>query len=168
MNIYKSVNVKNILIIILQIALVAISLAVLAIATLLLPLLWVDIGTEFPEYAYAVYGVFIAIYISVIPFLIGIMYAGRLLSLIQKARAFTIDSAKAVRNIAFCAGSISGVYLLSWPLFYIWGERDDAPGLIVIGMILVGAPFIVAVFAVLLHRLVSDAVALKSENELTV
>ena len=54
------------------------------------------------------------------------------------------------------------------PFFYIWGDADDAPGLIVIGLVLVGAPMVIAVFASILHQLIREATDLKSENELTV
>lgn len=143
-------------------------LGVAALCTFLLPLLWNDVAAEFPTYSYAVYAVFIAMYIAAIPYFVGMYGAWRLLACIDKGRAFTKDAVSAVRTIAVSAGLVSAVYIVSMPFFYIWGDNDDAPGLIVIGMVLVGAPMVVSVFAALLQRLISDAVDLKSENELTV
>lgn len=144
------------------------TLGVLVLCTLLLPTLWGDIAAEFPGYAYAVYAVFAAMFAAAVPFLLGMYNAWRLLALIDGGKAFTKDSAKRVGAIAIAAGCISAVYIVSMPFFYIWGDNNDAPGLIVIGMVLVGAPMVVAVFASLLYRLIGEAAELKSEHELTV
>ncbi len=47
-------------------------------------------------------------------------------------------------------------------------ERDDAPGIIIIGMIMIFASLVIAVFAAVLQRLLKDAIDIKSENDLTV
>ncbi|MNP73480.1 hypothetical protein D3C76_1701990 [compost metagenome] len=54
------------------------------------------------------------------------------------------------------------------PLFYLIGEKDDAPGVIVIGMVMIFASMVIAVFAAVLQKLLKDAIELKSENDLTV
>ena len=159
---------KRISSIFLKTAIICISFAVLAICTLLLPTLWGDVSVEFPSYSYAIYGIFTSMIVSSIPFFIGMYNAWQLLSLIDKGSAFTKKSATALKIISLAAASITVIYLTTLPLFYIWGDRDDAPGLVVIGMFLVGAPMVVSVFALLLHRLISEAAEIKSENELTV
>ncbi|MNL82789.1 hypothetical protein D3C87_2102590 [compost metagenome] len=54
------------------------------------------------------------------------------------------------------------------PLFYLLGEKDDAPGIIVIGMVIVFASMVIAVFAAVLQKLLNEAIDIKSENDLTV
>ncbi|MNH47651.1 hypothetical protein D3C87_2190160 [compost metagenome] len=54
------------------------------------------------------------------------------------------------------------------PLFYLMAEKDDAPGIIVIGLILIFASMVIAVFAAVLQRLLKEAIELKSEIDLTV
>lgn len=152
----------------LRTAIIFMGLSVLAICTLLLPSLWGDVAAEFPGYSYAVYLVFLAMFIAAIPFFVGLYGAWRLLFYIDKGMSFTDKSAKSVKTIAFAAGIISLIYIVSMPFFYIWADNDDAPGLVVIGMVLVGAPMVIAVFASLLHHLIREATDLKSENELTV
>ncbi len=159
---------KRIPSIFLRITIVVLGLLALAVCTVALPLLWGDVTKEFPEYAYAVYAVFVAFYTAAVPFLIGLYNAWRLLDFIDKGGAFTKPTVKALSGIAICAAVASGVFLLSMPFFYIWGDLDDAPGLIVIGMVFVSAPLVVSLFAAILQRLISEAVELKSENELTV
>ena len=52
--------------------------------------------------------------------------------------------------------------------FSILWQRDDAPGIIIIGMIMIFASMVIAVFAAVLQRLLKDAIDIKSENDLTV
>ena len=54
------------------------------------------------------------------------------------------------------------------PYIYYVAERDDAPGGILIGLILIAAPTIVTVFAATLEELLKNAIEIKSENDLTV
>lgn len=159
---------KRISTIFLRVALFVIGAVILAVCVLLLPLLWNEIETAFPDYSFAAYVVFSALYIATIPFYVGLYKAWQLLSYIDDGRAFSKRSVNALWAIALCAAIISGVFFVTLPFFYIWGDLDDAPGVIIIGMVLVGAPAVVSVFAALLQRLISDAVELKSENDLTV
>lgn len=159
---------KQVSTIFLRTAIVFMGAGVLALCTLLLPTLWGDVAIEFPSYSYAVYAVFSAMFVAAVPFFVGLYGAWRLLALIDKGMPFTRESAKAVKTIMYAAASISLIYIVSMPFFFVWGDNDDAPGLIVIGLVLVGAPMVIAVFASLLHRLISEATDLKAENELTV
>jgi ABC-type nitrate/sulfonate/bicarbonate transport system permease component len=60
------------------------------------------------------------------------------------------------------------LFLAVLPLFYIWGDKDDAPGLVVLGMVFTFAPMVIAVFAAVLQKLLKHAIDIKSENDLTV
>lgn len=60
------------------------------------------------------------------------------------------------------------IYVLGLPLFYLLAERDDAPGVILIGMAVIFAAMVIAVFAAVLQKLLKEAIDIKSENDLTV
>jgi hypothetical protein len=47
-------------------------------------------------------------------------------------------------------------------------EVDDAPGLILVGMVPIFTSLVIAVFAAVLQRLLQEAIDIKSENDLTV
>lgn len=158
---------KKAAVLFLRIALITIGLGVLGLLVLIFPA-WADAKIAFPDQAYAVYVVLGALYLASIPYFIGIVKAWQLLKLINTGKAFSADSAKVVKAISICAASISAIYIVSMPFFYIWGDYTDAPGLIVIGMVLVGVPLIISVFAALLKLLINEAAELKTENELTV
>jgi hypothetical protein len=111
---------------------------------------------------------FISMYIPAIPFFIALYQTLSLLSYIDKDKAFSSASVKALKNIKYCAIGISALYILDMPLLYNAAEKDDAPGVIVIGLVIIFASIVIAVFAAVLQSLLKNAIAIKSENDLTV
>jgi hypothetical protein len=150
----------------LKIAVFLIGTPVLALCVFGLPWLAKDVAGW--ELAYLIYGILIVMYVSAIPFFVALYQAIRLLSYIDKNNAFSELSVKALKNIKYCATTITVLYVAGMPLFYLMGERDDAPGVIVIGMMFVFAPLVIAVFAAVLQKLLKNAIDIKSENDLTV
>ncbi|MGP4075792.1 DUF2975 domain-containing protein [Halobacillus sp. K22] len=120
------------------------------------------------EYASYIYPVLAAMYIAAIPFFMALYQALRLLGFIDKNNAFSESSVKALKRIKFSAVTISVVYMAAMPFFYLIGELDDAPGVIVIGLVFVFASLVIAVFTAVLQMLLKNAIAIKSENDLTV
>jgi hypothetical protein len=107
-------------------------------------------------------------YVSVIPFFVALYQAFKLLSYIDKNQAFSELSIKPLKTIKFCAMTISGLYVVILPFVYLVAELDDAPGLIIIGMVPTFASMVIAVFAAVLQRLLQEAIDIKSENDLIV
>ncbi len=64
--------------------------------------------------------------------------------------------------------TISILYVTGMPFLYLMGEMDDAPGIILLGMVIIFASMVIAVFAAVLQRLLQEAINIKSENDLTV
>ena len=121
-----------------------------------------------PDYAHILYPILIGTYVSVIPFFIALSQTFKLLSYIDKNQSFSELSVKSLKNIKFCAMIISGLYVVIIPFVYLVADLDDAPGLIIIGMVPVFASMVIAVFAAVLQRLLQEAIHIKSENDLTV
>lgn len=92
----------------------------------------------------------------------------KLLSFIDDHTAFSSRSVRAIKNIKLCALTITGIYFLMMPLFYIIAEIDDAPGLILMGAGIGFAAFVIAVFAAVLQKLLAQAIDIQTENDLTV
>lgn len=152
----------------LRTAVTVIGLGVLALCVFLLPLIWTDAYKEYPQYGYAVRIIVAAMYITAIPFYVGIYKGWRVLNSIDKNKAFSLRTVKSLRVIAYCAYIISLAYLLCLPFFYIWAQADDAPGLVVIGMFFTGMSLMIGVAIELLAKLLAEAVRIKSENDMTV
>lgn len=121
-----------------------------------------------PDYAHILYPILIGMYVSAIPFFIAVYQAFKLLSYIDKNQSFSELSVKSLKKIKFCAITISGLYLVIMPFVFLVADLDDAPGLIIFGMVPVFASMVIAVFAAVLQRLLQEVIHIKSENDLTV
>lgn len=106
--------------------------------------------------------------ISVIPFEMALYQALKILKYIDKNEAFSELSVKAFSNIRNCAVAISFLYTAGLPLLYIFADKEDAPGILLVGIIITGISFVVAVFAAVLQKLLKNVIEIKSENDLTV
>ena len=152
----------------LKIALVLIGIPILALCIFLVPKIANYSAELFPNIAYIKYLVFIYLYVTAIPFYFALYQAFKLLSYIDKNKAFSGLSVRALKNIKYCANTISILYVAGMPLFYLVAEIDDAPGIIVIGLVIIFASMVIAVFAAVLQKLLKEAIDIKSENDLTV
>jgi hypothetical protein len=150
----------------LRMAVFLIGTPVLALA--IFGITWLPKNPANPDYAYMLYPIVIGMYVSAIPFFVALYQAFKLLSYIDKNQAFSELSVKALKNIKICAMTISGLYLVILPFVFLVAELDDAPGLVIIGMVPVFASMVIAVFAAVLQRLLKEAIDIKSENDLTV
>ena len=122
-----------------------------------------DQGMAFLKYPF-----FIGIYAAGIPFFFALYQSFKLLKFIDQNIAFSELSVKALWNIKYCAMAISGLYALELPILYFMAQEDDAPGLLLLGIVIVFASVVIAAFAAVLHKLLKDAIDIKSENDLTV
>ncbi|UNL91796.1 DUF2975 domain-containing protein [Bacillus subtilis] len=149
-------------------ALVLIGIPILALCIFLVPKIANYSAELFPNIAYIKYIVFIYLYVTAIPFYFALYQGFKLLSYIDKNKAFSGLSVRALKNIKYCAVTISIFYAAGMPVFYLMAEIDDAPGIIVIGLIIIFASMVIAVFAAVLQKLLKEAIDIKSENDLTV
>lgn len=153
---------------ILKSALVIIGAIVLAICIFLLPGFGMEFAIEFPSAAYLSHFIVAIAYGTTIPFFIALYQAFKLLIYIDRNTAFSETSIRALKNIKYCGIAISLLYVMTMPVFYYVAETDDAPGVIIMGMFIVFAPFVIATFAGVLQKLLKNAIDIKEENELTV
>lgn len=152
----------------LKIAVILLGIPVLALCIFFVPEMANLAAKLLPEFGFIKYLVFFIFDASAIPFYIALYLAFKLLRYIDKNKAFSDLSVKALNKIKYCAITISIFHVLIWPLFYIFAEVDDAPGVIFIGLVVPFASIIIAVFAAVLQKLLQEAIDIKSENDLTV
>ena len=82
--------------------------------------------------------------------------------------AFSDLTVKVLKNIKLCAAAIGGLFILFMPLIFMMGDMDDAPGIVLIGLIIIFACMVIAVFAAVLQKLLKNAIAIKQENDYTI
>jgi hypothetical protein len=152
----------------LKIAVILVGIPVLALCIFLVPEIANFSAELYPDIAYMKYLVLIDLYAAAVPFYFALYQAFKLLSYIDKNKAFSELSVRALKIIKYCAITISILYVVGMPLFYLIAEKDDAPGIIVIGLVIIFASMVIAVFAAVLQRLLQEAIDIKSENDLIV
>lgn len=152
----------------LRVVLLVLGMIVLALCIFALPEMWQSGPAEFPTAGYTVRLIVIGMYVTAVPFFIALWQTFRLLSFIDRNTAFSHASVRALSIIKSCAVIIAVLYVAGVPLLFPIAQADDAPGLMVFGMVIACAPVSVAVFAAVLQRLLQNAIAMKEENDLTI
>lgn len=144
--------------IILRIAVILIGIPVLALC-----IFWLPFAVDYLHYP-----IIIGVYATAITFFFALYQALKLLRYIDKNKAFSELSVKALKYIKYCAITISTIYTLLIPFVIPIADADDAPGLMGLPVIFIFGSIVVGIFAAVLQRLLQDAIDIKSENDLTV
>lgn len=152
----------------LKLALIVMGIPVLALCIFVVPEIANFVTELYPEHAYLKSLVYLDLYAAAIPFYFALYQAYKLLSYIDQNEAFSELSVTALKKIKYSANTISILFVIGMPIFYMIAEMDDAPGIILIGMVLIFATLVIAVFAAVLQKLLKNAIDIKSENDLTV
>lgn len=111
---------------------------------------------------------FILLTITILPFCLTIYEAWTLLNYIDKGQAFSLKSVISLRRIKYLAVIIGGIFVLILPLTYVIAQFYNAPGFILLALILGFVSLVIAVFASILQKLLYEALLIKEENDLTV
>lgn len=147
---------------ILRLAILTIAAIVFTICIFVLP---VGINnTTIGGYSYILLG----LYVPAVPFFIALYQAMKLLGLIDRNKAFSDAAIGTLKNIKYCALAISALFTAGMPYVYGVAQLDDAPGVVLIGLVIIFASFVIAGFAAVLQKLLQNAKEIKSENDLTV
>ena len=144
---------------------VAVGLIVLAVCVFALPpMIKSELTTSDFDYGPLLLG----LYAPAMPFFFALYQAFMLLGYIDKDLAFSKSSVKALKNIKYCALTISALFAAGTPYLFYLADKDDAPGVVAIGLVIIGASFVIATAAALFQSLLQNAIDIKSENDLTV
>lgn len=108
-----------------------------------------------PKYAYLIYPILFVLYSSTIPFYIASYKAFKLLSYIDQGIPFSEKSHKALKHIKYCTSSFCLLYVLVLPIIFQLAQMDDAPGLVIVGMMPIFVAFILTVYTAVLQKLFS-------------
>jgi hypothetical protein len=152
----------------LRAVLLVMGLVAAAVCIFALPSIFKGSNTEFPGAEAWLYVLIGGLYLSVIPFLLSLYQAWKLLNYIDENSAFSKNSVTALKNIKYCAIAVSICYAAGIPYLFHVAELDDAPGLGLIALAFTCIPIVVATFAAVLQKLIQSGLDLKSENDLTV
>ncbi|AGA56603.1 putative uncharacterized protein YoaS [Thermobacillus xylanilyticus] len=152
----------------LKIVVFLLGVPILALCIFAVPEMAETAAEGLPDYPVVRYLVFLVFYASAIPFYYALYQAYRLLQYIDRNTAFSESSVDALKKIKYCAVAICICHVLALPLFYLFAQMDDAPGLVIVGCVVPFASVVIAVFAAVLQKLLRHAIDIKTENDLTI
>jgi hypothetical protein len=152
----------------LRAAVVVLGVIALGLGLIILSEIYKGFDKEFPSIGYLKYPIIGILSAAFIPFFAALYQTMKLLTFIDTNKAFSSLSVTALRRIKYCGYVISGLFIILMPFVYMVAEVDDAPGLIIVGTVIAFAPMAIAVFAAVLEKLLQSAIAIKTENDLTV
>jgi hypothetical protein len=112
--------------------------------------------------------ILMGLFFTAIPLFYIFYQAYNLLNNIDNNLSLTDSSVNSLRIIKVCSFIISLMYLIGSPFIFNVAQQDDAPGVVLINIILIMGPFSVGVFTYILQKLLINAIGYKSENELTI
>ncbi|NLV59876.1 MAG: DUF2975 domain-containing protein [Clostridiales bacterium] len=142
--------------------------AALALYIFAVPALVASAADMRPEVAFFRYFALVGWYATAIPFYFALYRTFRLLMLIDRGMAFSELSVKALKWIKYCAAAVSILWAAGLPVVYHLADVEDAPGIMLIGLVIAFVPIVIATFAAVLQRLLKQAVDIKSENDSTI
>jgi hypothetical protein len=152
----------------LRLALLGLAALVGCLSALLLWSVNQNWNPEFPELSWLRIPILIGLFGAAAAFFVAVHQAWLLLIYLDKKKPFSSESVTALKYIKYAAFVIAAVFVVAMPLLYWIAEQDDAPGLIIVGMVFAATPAVVGVFAGVLQSLIQKARDLKAENDLTV
>jgi len=86
---------------------------------------------------------------------------------VRQNRVFSQEALTALRTIKVCAIAIIG-FVAGAEIFIMLSNSDDRAGGIFMGVLITFGAVVIATAAAMFERILENAVALKSENDLTV
>ena len=150
----------------LKVSVILIGIIVLSLSMFWLPRLADEAAVIAPDLAYLQYLVLVGLYVTTIPFFFALYQALKLLTFIDNNNAFSNLSVKALKNITYCAMTISVLYVIGG--LFLLLQNALHPGIAIMGFTIIFASTIIAVFASTLEKLLNNAIDMKFENDLTV
>lgn len=108
------------------------------------------------------------VYLASTPYFAALHQAFKLLTHIEQNKTFSQLSINTLRNIKRYSLAFAGFIVLVIPNILVFGEKDNAPGVVMLTLIIIIASTVIATSAGIFQRLLQNAVDIKSENDLTV
>ena len=107
-------------------------------------------------------------FLASIPFFVALYHGFKLLGYVDKNQVFSEAAVKAVRNIKYCAITLSGFIVLGILYIRLFANGEDAAGPTAVGVFTTFACIVIATAAAVFERVLQNAVDIKSEIDLTV
>ena len=106
-------------------------------------------------------------YIASIAFFVVLYQTFKVLGYVRQDKVFSQEVVRALRTIKVCAIAIIG-FVAGAEIFITLSNSDDRSGGVFMGVLITFGAVVIATAAAMFERILENAVAVKSENDLTV
>lgn len=106
-------------------------------------------------------------YLGSVPFFVGLVHGIKVLGYAGRNQEFSPSAVRSLRVIKYCA-ILLVCFVALGEVFILSGPSDDHAGGVFMGVLIAFASIVVATAMTILERALQNAVAMKSENDLTV
>jgi hypothetical protein len=106
-------------------------------------------------------------YIASTAFFAALYQAFKVLAYVRQNTVFSQEAVRALRTIKVCAIAIIG-FVAGAEIFIMLSNSDDRAGGVFMGVLITFGAIVVATAAAMFQRILQNAVAIKSENDLTI
>jgi hypothetical protein len=110
----------------------------------------------------------IYIYLTSIPFFVGLYQAFKLLNLIEANKTFSQAAINTLKHMKHASLSLIGFIMLALTYIRFMGQGDDPAGPTMLGILVSLAVAVIGAAAAVFQKLLENAIKIKSENDLTV
>ena len=150
----------------LRVVISLIAIAALAVCIFGLPPMVAREAAKTPETASLVYLFLAGAYVLAILFFVALYQAFQLLTYIDRDKAFSELSVRALRHIKHCAIAISALMVagIAALMALSFGKGEDIAGIVAMGLLITFASSVVAAFAAVLQKQVQKAIDIKKEG----
>ena len=154
----------------LKLVLAAIAVAALIVSIFALPSIAAKDIARHPQLAWQFYPFLAYAYTLSIVFLFALFQGYKLLTYVDQNKVFSEASLKALKYIKRCAYAVTGLIVPGVLLVMglSWNKGEDITGIVMMGIIITLTSGVVAAVVGVAQHHVQKAVAIKSENDLTV
>lgn len=129
----------------LRVAIIIISVVIIILSVFWLPDMAKRSAELNPEVAYLKYPILLGIYLTCIPFYIGVFHTLKVIRFIDKDDFFTEDASNSLRSVIFSAIVVIVLYMIG--IIYLNVENALPPGVALLGITIIFVSFIIAYFA---------------------
>lgn len=110
------------------------------------------------EYAKILYPPFIGLYVSTLLMYLGLFSTYRVIRNIENKQRYSISTYRNLGYIQIYSSVITFIYLGMAPFVFYIADKDDAPGLILINVVLILVFFIISASSLLLGKHVKEVI----------
>lgn len=109
------------------------------------------------------------VYLGSVPFFVALYQAFKVMGYVARNETFSEATVKSLRMIKYCAIA-TATFILGADAYLILAarEKEDPAGAVMIGIVAMLASIIIGTAAAVFEKVLQHAVALKTENDLTV